>query len=240
MIPIDTLEKLAVKQRVGRIHVFREYCQHVALSVMYKHELSRHLLFKAGTALRFAYQSPRYSEDLDFSMFDLSRRYLEDVLLDLSGDLNTQNLACNIEEAKETSGGYFAAIAIALYGETVHISIQASQRKKNGRKPDLQLIASEFIPPYILYLLPKQELVEEKIQAALTRAKPRDFFDVYYLLRRGDIPATLRSALAPLPDSIKKKRVDFRELTNFLPKSMSPLIADFSAIFTAEVRTFIE
>lgn len=238
MIQKDTLEKLAVKNQVGRIHVYREYCQHVVLSVVYRHELGRHLLFKGGTALRFAYQSPRYSEDLDFSLFDLSRRHIEDVLLELSGSMTAQNLPCNIEEAKETSGGYLANITIGLYGEAVHISIQASQRKKNGRKPDLQLISSEFIPPYTLYLLPKQELVEEKIQAALTRAKPRDFFDVYYLLRRRDIPPLLRAKLAALIDRITKKDVDFRELTDFLPKSMAPLVSDFPTIFTAEVGAF--
>ena len=236
MIQKDVLENLAIKNQVGRIHVFREYCQHVALSIIYKHELGNHLLFKGGTALRFAYQSPRYSEDLDFSIFDLPRRSVEDVLLHLSEGVTAQNIACDIEEAKETSGGYFAAIAIKLYEETVHLSIQASQRKKNGRKPDLQLISNELIAPYTLFLLPKQELVEEKVQAALTRAKPRDFFDVYYLLRRRDIPVSLRSMLAPLPDSMKKKRVEFRELTNFLPKSMAPLVANFPALFTAEVR----
>lgn len=235
MIPKDTLEKLAVKNQVGRIHVYREYCQHVALSIIYRHKFGKHILFKGGTALRFVYQSPRYSEDLDFSLFNLSSRHIEDVLLELSDGMTAQNLACDVEEAKETSGGYLANITIKLYGETVYISIQASQRKKNGRKPDLQLLSSEFIPPYTLYLLPKQELVEEKIQAALTRAKPRDFFDVYYLLRRRDIPVALRSAVAPLADTVKEKRMDFRELTDFLPKSMTPLVADFPTVFAAEV-----
>ena len=126
-----------------------------------------------------------------------------------------------------------AKLKIKLYQEEAQIVIQASVRKKVGGigKPNFQLVQNDFIPDYTIWLLPEAEMVTEKIRAALTRSKPRDFFDVYFLLRHQLIPINLRPRISILPKLIDEKNVLFNSLSDFLPQSMSPLAKDFKKIF---------
>src|SRR3989338_1798989 len=108
MLKQEQLEELVVRSQTSRINVYREYCQHLFLSALYSQPKTAAVLFKGGTALRVAYQSPRYSEDLDFTLFSISNRELEDIILAVSDDLEKTNLNHKIEEAKETTGGHLA------------------------------------------------------------------------------------------------------------------------------------
>ena len=111
-------------------------------------------------------------------------------------------------------------------------------RKRIETRADIQLIKNDFIPPYTILLLPERQLVEEKIQATLTRSKPRDFFDVYFLLRSGIIPISLRPDLGNLLRIIQKEKIDFSQLADFLPASMSSLVKNFEKVFTSEMEKF--
>ena len=69
MISLDAIRKLAIQCRTSEYpNIVREYFQHLFLSQLYRMEKSDNLLFKGGTALRIIYGSPRFSEDLDFSI----------------------------------------------------------------------------------------------------------------------------------------------------------------------------
>ena len=238
MIKKDQLETLVTKNQTTRKNVYREYCQHLFLSFLYQEKGAEKMLFKGGTALKIAYQSPRYSEDLDFSLLKISFPHLENLLLKMTEKLEKTNLPSEIVESKETTGGYLAKLAIKFYQEKVNILIQGSMRKRNGQDADIKLIKNDFIPAYTVRLLPEKDLIGEKIQAALTRGKLRDFFDVYYLLRSGNIPVSFRSSLRQLPPIIKKKRLDFNQLSDFLPTSMATLAKNFENIFITEIGKF--
>ena len=63
-------------------------------------------------------------------------------------------------------------------------------------------------------------LVEERIAALLTRGKPRDFFDLYFLLRKGLITPEMKPALSAVGEVLQGVTVDFKsELSQFLPRS---------------------
>lgn len=239
MLTKEQLQRLIIKSQTSKINIYREYCQHLFLSFLYGLRDTDQILFKGGTALRVAYQSPRYSEDLDFTLFNISDPELEDKILAISDSLEKTNLDNKIIEAKQTTGGYLAKLVVKLYQEEVTISIQASRRKKNHRQPNVQLINNDFIPPYTAVLLPENELIAEKIQAALTRSKPRDFFDVYFLLRQGKVPVNLRHQLRSLIKIVTENKVNFKQLSDYLPASMSLLVKDLSNIFIAEINKFI-
>ncbi len=73
MITVETIEKLARQSQMSVFpNVVREYFQHVFLSKLYVLPESEQLLFKGGTALRIVYGSPRFSEDLDFSLVSVA------------------------------------------------------------------------------------------------------------------------------------------------------------------------
>ena len=238
MINKEELDALVTKSQSIKINVYREYCQHLFLSFLYQKKEAERMLFKGGTALKIAYQSPRYSEDLDFSLFNITFLQIENLLLSIIEELERVNLSYKILESKKTSGGYLAKLAINLYQENINILIQGSMRKRIETRADIQLIKNDFIPPYTILLLPERQLVEEKIQATLTRSKPRDFFDVYFLLRSGIIPISLRPDLGNLLRIIQKEKIDFSQLADFLPASMSSLVKNFEKVFTSEMEKF--
>lgn len=67
MISSDFVKRLATQTQTTELNILREYLQHLFLSYFYKRKDSEKVLFKGGTALKFIYGSPRFSEDLDFS-----------------------------------------------------------------------------------------------------------------------------------------------------------------------------
>src|SRR3989344_9199348 len=79
MISMEALEKLSRQCQMGVFpNIVREYFQHVFLAELYKLPDAEKLLFKGGTALRIIYGSPRFSEDLDFSLFGVAERSVKE------------------------------------------------------------------------------------------------------------------------------------------------------------------
>ena len=239
MIKKEELDKIVVREQVPLVNVYREYCQNVFLSFLYRQKVHGGMLFKGGTALRLVYRSPRYSEDLDFSLFRLDADQVEKVLLGTLSGLEESNLSPEIYESKGTSGGYLANIGLVVHDKKVKISIQGSRRNGRDLKPDVQLISNNFIPSYTAWLLPEEELVREKVSAALVRSKPRDFFDIYFLLRKGLIPVELRSELKNVSEKLAHEDISWRgELEDLVPRSMHALIKNFDKVLTSELDKF--
>src|SRR3989344_2647819 len=113
MISIEALEKLSKQYQMGLFpNIIREYFQHVFLSELYKLPDSQKLLFKGGTALRVIYNSPRFSEDLDFSLFGVTRNkvksFVEELFVHVLAEMSSANINVEIgDKIGVTSGGYF-------------------------------------------------------------------------------------------------------------------------------------
>jgi len=56
-----------ISDPTDRLNVVREYLQALIMRSLYESQAFRSIVFMGGTALRFLYNLPRYSEDLDFS-----------------------------------------------------------------------------------------------------------------------------------------------------------------------------
>ena len=63
-------ERLALELKIHVTQVVREYWEVVLLNRLFESPGGKDLVFKGGTALRLAYGSPRFSEDLDFSLIE--------------------------------------------------------------------------------------------------------------------------------------------------------------------------
>lgn len=220
-------------------NVYREYAQHLFLQSMYQVKNSNKILFKGGTAYRLAYKSPRFSEDLDFSSCQISKDEIEEIILLSLEDLSNSGLKGDIEVAKETTGGYLAKLYIEIQGIKIPINIQISLRKLLKNDYDIVDILNEYIPTYQAYLLPKREMIGEKIQASLTRSKPRDFYDVYFLLKSGELTVFEKEELRKVKKILTDKKIKFGdELSHFLPKSMKPVIDKFPEPLLTELNKF--
>lgn len=220
-------------------NVYREYAQHLFLQSMYQVKNSNKILFKGGTAYRLAYKSPRFSEDLDFSSCQIGKNEIEEIILQSLESLSNSGLKCDIDVAKETTGGYLAKLFVEIYQAKIPINIQISLRKLLKDDFDVVDIINEYIPTYQAYLLPKREMIGEKIQASLTRSKPRDFYDVYFLLKNGELTVFEKEELLKIKTILSKKQIKFGdELSHFLPKSMKPVVDKFPEPLLTELDKF--
>lgn len=241
MISDDTINRLAKQYQTTELNIRREYLQHLFLASFYQQKHSQEVLFKGGTALRILYQSPRFSEDLDFSASPKPERFFQDLLLNTLVDVERSGAKSTIDEAKVTSGGYLAVLSFAGFGTSVSLQLQISHRPRTEKgKAQVTGVVSDFLPPYTVFHLSQEVLVSEKIQALFDRKKPRDFYDLYFLLRGGFMTLKHRSflskALAVLEHS---KDLPFeKELKTFLPKSHWPLIRHFGEVLEQEIRRY--
>lgn len=239
MLTLKKLNELAKKKQTTEQNVRREYVQHLFLSYLYQQPGTEHILFKGGTALRLVYGSPRFSEDLDFSAGRGNLVKIEDAVQNALGEIEREGVKTKIIEAKKTSGGYLAIIEFLLNKESVELQIEISFREK-GLAGEIIAVSGDFMPSYTLMMLRKEQLVEEKIKALLTRQKPRDYYDLYYLLSRNLISGKQKDVLPQVLKMLDQTEISFkRELERFLPKSHHPLIKNFKAVLEREIRKYL-
>lgn len=247
MISNEALEKMATQYQTGVFpNIVREYFQHVFLSELYKLPESEKMLFKGGTALRIVNGSPRFSEDLDFSVFGVAERnlkkFVEDLFVKVLANIEQLGIRVEVgEKSDKTSGGYFGMATFKLLDfQPVGVGINISSRNGREMRGEVDSVANDFVPTYTLIHLPQDELVEEKVFGALLeRKKPRDFYDLYFIMRKGMLSADHKMRLKEAKDAIlaDAKRIDFRgELGAFLPADQQAIIRDFHRALEAELN----
>lgn len=243
MLEQQFLKSLSIKNQVNEINIYREYCQHLFLSYFYKQKGSEIFLFKGGTALRIIFQSPRYSEDLDFSASSISN--IDHLLLDTIGALDQEGLVAeNIIENKETGGGYLSILDFSapLFKSRIKLNIQ---RKDGTLLSNSKLVSNEFIAPYTIVYLKDEVLIAEKIQAFLHREMPkeRDFFDLYFILNDNSLrnlvqkDVNLKQAILERLESLDDRQLKIG-IKDFLPISYHNLFTGDN--FKAQIRKLVE
>ncbi len=145
------------------------------------------------------------------------------------------------EESDKTSGGYLGIATFRMPDYSpVNVEINISSRNGRQTRGEADSVANDFVPTYTLIHLPQEELVEEKIFGALReRKKPRDFYDLYFMMRKNMLSAMHKERLRKVKDAIlaDAKNVDFRgELGVFLPTHQQTIIRDFQRALEAELN----
>ncbi len=239
MISQDLFKKLSLTYQSTELNVRREYVQHLFLSYFYQQPQTDQIYFKGGTALRIVYNSPRFSEDLDFSSSLTDRKLIEDIILNTIKEIGREGITIDIRESKETSGGYLAIIGFNLWDQELAVQLEISYRKSE-KKGEVTTIARDFLPAYTLITLVREHLIEEKIQALLSRKKPRDFYDFYFILRANLLSPKGKKIVPQVLATLQKVDINFeQELKQFLPKSHWAIIKDFKTILEREISRFI-
>jgi predicted nucleotidyltransferase component of viral defense system len=239
MISDDTLLKITNKYQTTELNVRREYVQHLFLSYFYQQPQTSEIFFKGGTALRIIYKSPRFSEDLDFGSTLHDVNEIEKAVLDTLIEIQREGIESEIIESKETSGGYLGIFDFALGSVTVHLKIEASFREKE-LIGEAETIQSDFIPAYTIYALSQEQIVEGKLAALLDRKKPRDFYDLYFMLQNDMILPKQKDVLREALEIVKETQINFRqELEQFLPRSHWAIIKDFKSVLERTIKKYI-
>lgn len=235
MLSARSLKEFTKKFFTTETNVLREYLQNILLSYLYQLKNSNQMAFKGGTALRLLYGSPRFSEDLDFSS-DLSGYFIEKLLSDLMEKIKKESLEFTCEESKTTTGGYFAIYRFFILDQEIAIEFNISLR--DTTKPEPILVTTPLLPSYQCLTLPIEKLVWEKCDALLRRKKPRDFFDLYFLLReRRGLPEIIKLK-AKLLKEVKKLegRALRNELKLLLPVTHQGILKDFPRLLATELE----
>ncbi len=237
MITQDAIKTLTVRNQTSELNIIREYFQHLFLSQLYRLEGAENILFKGGTALRVIYGSPRFSEDLDFSIFNVEqyqqKKIIEDLFTKVLAEIEKIGIKVEIgPKPGATTEGYYGDATFKLYDyQIVGVEINVSSRNGRDMSGEVDSVANDFVPTYNLYHLPQIELIEEKVfDALLKRKKARDFYDLYFIMRKGLLTVDQKGRLAGLINIIKSEaeKVDFKsELSVLLPQGQQAIIKDF-------------
>lgn len=242
MLNIEELKEFIDRGQTTKENVVREYLQNLFLEGLYKIKESEKLMFKGGTALRLAYSSPRFSEDLDFTGQRISRnKEIDDMFIEALAQVEKAGIDIYFKEAKPTTGGYLGLLHYNIYDISADMKFEVSLRQAGHMKGELITISSEFIPPYVIMQIPPKELVSGKIAALLSRKKPRDYYDLYFMLRKQDLNRLLdKRKLGIVLSSLKTEKIDFKkELSVLLPASHHMILKNFRETLKREIEKYI-
>ncbi|MCX5667047.1 MAG: nucleotidyl transferase AbiEii/AbiGii toxin family protein [Candidatus Omnitrophica bacterium] len=171
--------------------IIREYVQLIALNSIYKHRLGKSLFFTGGTCLRFFYNMPRFSEDLDFDTDNLTAEEFRELLEAIEKGLVKEGFS--LEKQSEKRDNLFIAELyfkdlMRLYGLTdargsdlmIKIEIYKPKWKLETEPGVLSLYGYNFSA----VLLGKGNVFSEKLCALFNRKRGRDIYDTLFLLKR--------------------------------------------------------
>jgi predicted nucleotidyltransferase component of viral defense system len=217
--------RLARELGIAPEHLVREEYELLLLRGLLEQPAGDGLVFKGGTALRLAYGSPRFSDDLDFS-----------VTASIGGKVFRQAAEQAIRgfaqiTLVEALPKRFTLLAVyrirdpslrAAFSIRVEVSTRP-ERWRRGRDLELRLLTSPVTPVSVLaHVATLERLWADKHVAFADRREPRDLYDLWFLAQklRREFAADLRGLDA---------RVVRRELRKYLPRAHWPVIEQWRA-----------
>jgi len=191
----DYLLELVGKQTGAnaRFNLMREYLQAYILRVMYDAGAFRSIAFVGGTALRFLYGLPRFSEDLDFSIGkEVDIPFLVFVKkikaeLELAGYEVTvvYDEEKTVKSAFVKFSGLLQAAGLSGHkGQKLSIKIEMDSNPPEGAGLEVQVVNKHFPIAFLSYDIPS--FFAGKLHCILTRkyTKGRDYFDLGWYLSK--------------------------------------------------------
>jgi len=187
------LELAAQKSGAAKYNIMREYLQAYVLRIMHDHGAFQTAAFVGGTALRFLYDLPRFSEDLDFSLHGKPHQPFADLMRTIKQELTAAGYQVDISynDAKTVQSAF-----IKFEGLMYEAGISPMKTQKFSVKIDIDTnppqgavlmtrVVNKFFPiAFLSHDLPS--LFSGKIGALLSRkyTKGRDFFDLAWYVSR--------------------------------------------------------
>jgi predicted nucleotidyltransferase component of viral defense system len=185
MLSQSELHQLVKKSKMSESVILREYFQLLALQKIYSFAGAKDIFFKGGTCLHLIYATPRFSEDLDFTVESSEEMFLKFIKTPFK-ELEREN-NCSIKEKKTIAGKTFLLTAKTdLSAGPIYIKFDFSFREK-VLDPQKKIIETAYPVLFNGYLncFSEEEILAEKIRAVLKRDQGRDYYDLWYLLSRG-------------------------------------------------------
>ncbi len=187
MITKQELEQIAKLKRLTIENCEQDYFQDLLLFNLYS-IVGKEFVFKGGTCLYKIYKLNRFSEDLDFTV--TKKIDIDKILQKTIYSISSMNVGVIIKEKDEFQNQINIRMAFKgpLYKgnkETMlTIILNLSSRERPILPPKLEVVTSLYrdIPVFEVAAMDEKEILAEKIRTIVERNKPRDVYDLWFLL----------------------------------------------------------
>lgn len=217
-------ERLSRQLKIAPEQVVRKEAELLILQGLLESSAGRLLVFKGGTALRLAYGSPRFSDDLDFSLL---APLAETVFVRMAETAAVATPQVTLVEALAKQFTLFALYKVreSYLSYPFSVKVEVSTREESwerDRDYSLRLLASPVTPISVLAQVATLERMWSDKQAALAeRRQPRDLYDLWFIAQR------LRLPFSPDLSGFDRPAIK-RDLRKYLPASQWPVIDQWS------------
>lgn len=180
------------------IHLVREYLQARSLQSLQRAGAMQTLAFYSGTSLRFLYDIPHYSEDLDFALelhpeaYDF-RAYLQQIVRDFTAEAYEIDVKLNEKQAVHKAFVRFRSLLyeLGLSGHTEEVL--AIKIEVDTNPPSHARLATTPLIKHVPLNLQHHDpatLLAGKLSALLQRdyLKGRDIYDLWWYLNQPSWP----------------------------------------------------
>jgi predicted nucleotidyltransferase component of viral defense system len=226
----DQLNGYIKQLGISRDQILREEAEMEFLRELSEDKLGSKVIFYGGTALRLAFGSPRFSEDID--LLKIKSITFTEFVKFIQG-IAKSHPNWSMKDIKDKRQTMFALILIKdekmKHSFSLKIEIH-KPAKKVSLKTNLSLIKSPISIVEPLLLIPTiQELKRLKEDALADRKKARDIFDLWYIAQ------SLRENFVISKKTPNYPKREFKnELQVFLPKKYYPIIDQLYEQITAK------
>ena len=208
-------ESAAKRLKIAVEQVVREELELSLLKNLFESGIGTALVFKGGTALRLAFGSPRFSDDLDF--------YASSAVPEAAFRTAARAALKGLPEATLVEALAKRFTLFALYRFDVpyiarpfSIKVEVSTREESRRQAsesELRLLSSEATNLSVLARVATLErALEDKKAAFAARRQPRDLYDLWFISQKLGLP--FQADLAGSDPLIVR-----RELRKYLPRT---------------------
>lgn len=202
-----TLERNKQKHPLYLRNLLKEHLQYYLLHFVYNSIYAERFLFKGGTCLRFCFDLPRLSEDLDFDVEDYEMlnqdQFIDDIKVHFKNTLHYTDFEISVSGIHKIIYLKFPILNKLGFPTNpnkstenlLNIRIDLASISGKGFKKEISLKSSyDFSFIIRRYSLP--DLYAGKLAAILTREKNegkekmprfkgRDYFDIWWLYEKG-------------------------------------------------------
>lgn len=178
MVTKAELVSIARKQKLPLGMIEKDFVLTLVLREIYNSRFKNTLVFKGGTALHKLYLHKRLSVDLDFTALgefdiDVFRNIL--LIKEINSEIR------KIRAFENSVSIDLKYTSLLNYPDSIKIDISLREKPLLGLKE--VAVHSPYFPDFPVLTFQMEEIASEKMRALIQRKRPRDYLDMWLLLK---------------------------------------------------------
>jgi predicted nucleotidyltransferase component of viral defense system len=233
MVTKAELVSIARKQKLPLGMIEKDFVLTLVLREIYNSRFKNTLVFKGGTALHKLYLHKRLSIDLDFTALD---EFDIDVFRNILLIKEINSEIRKIRAFENSVSIDLKYTSLLNYPDSIKIDISLREKPLLGLK-EVE-VHSSYFPDFPVLTFQIEEIASEKMRALIQRKRPRDYLDMWLLLKElefKDFEKLAEKKLADMNDNMDIGEVFtdldiVRSLWKVDLEQLIPELPDFDAV----------